>query len=246
VTSTETARPTSSASGSVGRWKVALSDGNGFAGPPAEWAYGQGAGTAKQWVADLNGNGKADTITFDSTTGDWYASLSTGTGFGPSQQLWADGFGYGSNHQAVGDFTGDGKADLGAYWTSNGTWYVTPSGTTPPFSATQWSYQHGLSSNERLVGDVNGGGKADECFFFSSNGHWDCGMSSGSGFYAPTAWAHGHGVGTDERFLADVNNDGKADIITFDVDNGDWWVSTSSGSGFWSPQQWITGYGKNS
>lgn len=226
-----------------GVWRVMYSNGAGFQGPPVLWATNQGIGTAKQWLADVNGDGKADTVTFDAGSGDWYASLSTGSGFGPLQKLWSHANGVGSTDQFVADFTGDGKADLGVYFAVNGSWYVTPSAVTPPFTYAQWSQGHGLTSNQRLVGDINGGGKADEAFFFNS-GHWDNGLSSGGGFFAPVPWANGEGVGTTERFLADVNGDGMADLVTFDAGQGDWNVDLSSGSGFWPPTLWIHGHGK--
>jgi len=39
-------------------------------------------------------------------------------------QGWVGGDGIGSTEQAVADFNGDGKADIGVYNVSNGNWYV--------------------------------------------------------------------------------------------------------------------------
>lgn len=231
-----------------GHWKVMLSNGTAFTGPPADWADGQGTGTSKQWVMDVDGDAqhKADMITFDSATGDWYVSTSTGTGFGPTQQQWADGHGYTSDDQVIADFSGDGKADAAVYFANTGTWYVANSLGTTFGGAPSWSNSHGMNSSRRHVGDVNGDNKADAAYFFAANGHWDIGTSSGSGFWPPTAWADGHGKDTTEQFLAKVNGDSMADMVTFDRNTGDWWVSASSGSGFWPPVQWITGHGKDS
>lgn len=233
----------------TGDWWVSLSTGTGFGPYPQQWAAGQGQGTTRQWVARVNSDARDDTVTFDAATGDWYVSLSTGTGFGPYQQLWAHGHGVGSNDQAVADFSGDGRADLGVYFSSNGSWYVATTGDVPPFGYSQWSYGHGMNSNFRYVGNVNGTAGADVCYFFTSGGIWDCGMaaSNGQGFFAPTRWAIDQGAESTDRFLADVTGDGRADEITFTRSDGSWKVDTSSGTGFYGPPQtWITGHGTNS
>jgi hypothetical protein len=229
----------------TGRWRVSLSSGSGF-WPEQEWAYGQGANTHNQFLGDVNGDGKADAVTFDAANGDWYVSLSTGTGFGPNQQFWAHGHGVGSNNQVVTDFNGDGKADIGFYFTQNGAWYVGTSSGTGFWTPTQWSANHGMGSDKRVVGDVTGDGKPDAGYFFLSSGHWDVGTSTGTGFYAPSPWADNQGNTTTSQFFADVNGDGKADFISYDNGSGDWRVSISSGLGFWPPNLWLSGMGKNS
>ena len=228
-----------------GVWKVVPSNGSGFLGNPTPFASGHGVNTTKQWISDVNGDGKADVVTFDGGSGDWYASLSSGSGFW-SPVRWSLGHGVGSSDQVVADFTGDSKADLGIYVASNGNWYVAVSGTTPPFGYGPWAAGHGIGSNKRLAGDVNGDGRADEAFFTASNGAWHNGLSTGTGFSATSPWAIGHGVNTTEQFLSDVNGDSKADMITFDAGSGDWYASLSSGSGFWSPNRWVQGHGAGS
>jgi hypothetical protein len=228
----------------TGRWRVSLSSGSGF-WAETDWAIGQGANTNNQFLGDVNGDGKADAVTFDASNGDWYISSSTGTGFGPNQQFWAHGHGVGSSNQAVADFNGDRRADIGFYFAANGAWHVGLS-TGTGFAVTQWSAGHGIGSDKRVLGDVNGDKKADTGYFFLSLGHWDIGMSSGSGIFSPIAWAANQGNNTTDQFFADANGDGMSDFVSYDNGTGDWRVSLSSGTGFWSPSLWLSGMGMGS
>ncbi len=224
------------------------------------WAEGQGVSSSNQFLADVNGDGKADLVLFWGSSGTWYVSLSSGNGFG-SPQLWSNGNGAGSNDQFVADFTGDAKADAAVYFASNGNWYIGPStgslfvGPTNAYPFAQWSVGHActgsctslITTSQRLVGKVGSDAKADATYFRASDGYWWVGQSSGGGFYTPTPWASGHGVGTSERFLGDVAGDGKDDMILFDVNQGDWNVSTSDGNGFAAtPGPWVHGHGAGS
>src|SRR5579871_4010387 len=75
------------------------------------WSYGQSVGATSYFLADVNGDGKADLVAFYAATGDWYVSLSSGTGFWPPTH-WASGQGVGTSKQFLADVDGDGRADL--------------------------------------------------------------------------------------------------------------------------------------
>ena len=60
----------------------------------------------------MNGDGKDDIVTFTrGSLADVYVALSTGTSFAASVK-WHDFFAVGGEFPAVGDFDGDGKADI--------------------------------------------------------------------------------------------------------------------------------------
>jgi len=67
------------------------------------------AGTPKPFLADVNGDGKADAVLFY-PNGTWHVALSNGSSFQEYEQ-WNIGHGAGSANQFVADVNGDGKAD---------------------------------------------------------------------------------------------------------------------------------------
>jgi surface antigen len=236
----------------TGDWVVGLSSGSGF-WPPTLWAANEGtasSGTTNEFVADVNGDGRADVVTFDEASGNWFVDESSGSGFWGPPSPWIGGDGVGSTTQVVADFNGDGKADAGVYFASNGNWYVGLSTGTYFGYPGQWSAGHGMNSNLQLAGDVNGDGRADIGYFYN-NGTWEVGTSSGSGFWQPTYWAYNEGNGGTTQFLADVTGDHEDAVVTYwaavsGQPAGMWTVDTSSGSGFYGPpNQWLTGFGNN-
>lgn len=89
------------------------------------WAQGHGVGTSKQFLADVTGDGKADSVVSIAGTGEWWVAPSTGSNFAGYSQ-WISGHGVGSTWQMFGDVNGDGKADAVTYHTSpdcRGCWY---------------------------------------------------------------------------------------------------------------------------
>ncbi|MBE8525890.1 VCBS repeat-containing protein [Amycolatopsis sp. H6(2020)] len=101
--------------GATGDVYVALSDGTKFVGSGVKWHDYFSVGGEVPAVGDFNGDGKDDIATFvRGTEGDVYVALSGGTKFGAGV-LWHDYFGIGSEVPAVGDFNGDGKADIATF-----------------------------------------------------------------------------------------------------------------------------------
>jgi hypothetical protein len=225
---------------SNGVW-VSLSAGSGFTAPQMWLQHGQSSPNQIQY-ADVNGDGKADALYFDTfrSNGVW-VSLSHGNGF-TAPQMWLQHGESSPNQIQYADVNGDGKADALYFDTlrSGGVWVSLSTGTV--FTTPQMWLQYGESMpNQIQYADVNGDGKADALYFdtLRSGGVW-VSLSTGSGFTVPDAWLqHGESMPNQIQY-ADVNGDGKADALYFDtLRSGGVWVSLSSGSGFTAPQMWL-------
>jgi hypothetical protein len=224
---------------SRGVW-VSLSEGVGF--KPAEmWVqYGESTPNQVQY-ADINGDGKADALYFDSGKSNCIrVSFSTGTGF-TSPQSWICHGASTPDQIQYADVNGDGKADALYFDTlrSRGVWVSLSTGTA--FEPVQNWLQHGESTpNQIQYADVNGDGKADALYFdtLRSRGVW-VSLSTGTGFTSGQKWLE-HGESTPEQiYYSDLNGDGKADAIYYDVlRSGGVWVSLSNGHSFATAFLW--------
>ncbi|MET7747544.1 DUF2961 domain-containing protein, partial [Micromonospora sp. NPDC005367] len=141
---------------------VGLSTGSGFAAS-VKWHDFFAVGAEVPAVGDVNGDGRADIITFTRGTGaDVYVALSTGSGFGPGVK-WHDNFALGDELPAVGDVDGDGRDDIVTF-TRGGTADVFVSlsdGTRFVEDGWKWHDSFALGDELPAVGDVDGDGRDD-------------------------------------------------------------------------------------
>ncbi|WP_353129861.1 gliding motility-associated C-terminal domain-containing protein [Parapedobacter pyrenivorans] len=107
--------------GLVGAWYVGLSDGKGAIGGFSPWINAFGHTADGHLLADVNGDGRADAVVVEKSTGNWSVALSSGTGF-VTQGVWKSGFGNDATDWFAYDIDGDGKADVAYY--INGNWWV--------------------------------------------------------------------------------------------------------------------------
>jgi hypothetical protein len=183
-------------------------------------------------LADVNGDGKADIIGRNISTGDVQVGISTGTKFSPST-TW---IGWGSAYSMeFADVNGDGKADIVGRNSSTGDVQVgisTGVNFTPSTTWIGWGSAYSLA-----LADVNGDGKADIVGRNSSTGDVQVGISTGVNFTPSTSWTTWSTSYT--MLLADVNGDGRGDLVGR-YSTGDVQAGPSSGSGFAASSSWTT------
>jgi hypothetical protein len=229
---------------------VALSNGSGFQ-PPSDWLLNQGQG-AQIFVGDFNGDGKADLLfSWTDSSGTFHNSvaLSDGSSFRDATD-WLLNQGQGAQI-FVGDFNGDGKADLLFSWMdSSGTFHnsVALSDGSSFHPATDWLLNQGQGA-KISVGDFNGDGKADLLFsWMDSSGtfHNSVALSNGGSFRDATDWLLNQGQGA-QISVGDFNGDGKADLLFAWTDSSGTFhnsVALSTGGSFQPAADWLLNQGQ--
>ncbi len=155
---------------SEGLWFASISEGDAFSTRNISyqnfWIKGHGIGSSNQLLADVTGDGKADSIVYFGQFGRWYVSPSSGNGFQRFDQ-WIDGHGIGSNSQFLGDVNGDYRADAVVFFDQFGSWYSALSRANSFNSFSQWTDGHGIGSSKQFLADVTGDGKDDAIIVFA-------------------------------------------------------------------------------
>lgn len=245
--------------GNGGVW-VGLSDGSTLvSGKLWVASYGYDAGGWRierhpRFVADVNGDGKADVVGFGNAG--VYVSLSTGTSF-EAPSLWLQSYGYDEGWRVdkhlrfVTDINGDQRADIVAF--GDGGVYVSLSTGTDFTSPELWTPNYGylrgdwrVDKHPRVLADANADGKLD-VIGFGEDGTY-VSLQIGSSFTEPSLWVADYGysagdwrVNSTPRFAADVNGDGRADVVGFG--EAGVYVSVSNGRSFHEPQLWVSHFG---
>ncbi len=207
-----------------------------------QWVQHGASEPAQMQYADVNGDGKADSLYFDtSRTNQVWVGTSGGTAFA-APSPWVS---YSSSTPAqihYADVNGDGRAD--ALYTdiswkrvlvslSTGSSFSTPS---------EWvnftAYGSTLDPAQVQYADVDGDGRTDLIHQGPDNA-FRAAQSNGVGFGAPAVWVqHGGSFTAGQAQYADVNGDGRADLIFQDGNNA-FWPSLSTGTGFTAPALWV-------
>jgi hypothetical protein len=222
---------------SNGTWHVQRSS---VAGPSAYVVYPNviGAPFSSDYPvpADYDGDGIADPAVYRrsgataSAAASWYGRLSS-VGFATKPLGLGAGFGSG-DRPVPGDYDGDGKADIGVYRPSDGTWRIWPNGS---LEVLPW----GIEGDIPEPGDYDGDGKLDIAVHRPSNGFWFIRNSGVAYQWAlPDDIPVPHNIQlnavlrvhafTDSIRASDFDGDGTADLTVFRPSDGTWHTLKSS------------------
>jgi hypothetical protein len=228
----------------TGQWFVGINTGSAFSF--SVWATWSPAVTwADVMVGDFNGainpttNLKMDGIVGRyQQAGIWYVGTSLGTSFNTTawafwspSVTWVD--------SKVGDFNGDGKADIVSRYLEGGAWYVGTSNGTG-FNTQLWAqWSNAVTWVDTQVGDFNGDGKSDIVSRYKEAGVWYVGVSTGNSFNTQfwaqwsnaVTWADVR-VGDFNGAINPVTGLRIDDIIGRYAEAGVWYVGQSTGTSF--------------
>lgn len=186
---------------------------------------------------------KRGLIMFNQSNTSYGVATSTGSAFGAAGSgTWLTGWGNAPD-TLVGDFTGNGKADLLVPNSSNGTWAVALSTGTALGAPGTGTWLTGWTTTPEwaAVGDFTGDGKDD--LVVCNNNQYDVAVSSGTQLNAAGSgdWLNGWGC-NPHAIVGDFTGNGKDDIAVPNPATGTWDVAVSNGSSFVGSGAWLSGW----
>jgi subtilisin family serine protease len=190
-----------------------------------------GAVTDMPLLGDVDGDGKADLIVWRPSSGTWFW-LTSSSNYDYAQsgvKQWGNASQ--GDQPLLGDFDGDGRADLTVWRASTGTWFYLTSSTSYDYGAPgfrQWGNQ--AQGDHPFIGDMDGDGRADLVVWRASTGTWFWLLSSRGYDYAASGARQWGSEGQDDvPLLGDLDGDGRSDLVVWRPAQGMWlWLSSSA------------------
>lgn len=137
-----------------------------------KWRSDFCSGDEIPFVADFDGDGTDDIITFKRSEGNVYVALSEPEKFCFGESLlWHNNFCLGNEIPAIGDFNGDGKMDIVTFNRDTGQVFVALS-TIFGFYGDGWLWTSDFchSGDTPFIGDFNGDGRDDIAYLSVDDG----------------------------------------------------------------------------
>jgi hypothetical protein len=211
---------------SDGYWYIDLSGNHKFDGCGVDGCYNFGMNGDLPVAGDWNYDGVAEIGVFRPSTGKWYLDLNGNRqwdGCGVDACLT---FGMDGDLPVVGDWNGDGIAQIGVFRPSTGKWYLDLNGNR------QWDrctvdgcITFGMDGDLPVVGDWNGDGIAQIGVFRPSTGKWYLDLNGNDQWNGCSVDACLiFGMDGDLPVAGDWNKDGVAEIGVFRPSTGNWYL----------------------
>ena len=184
-------------------------------------------------IGDLTGDGKPDLIATKTADGTLWLYPGGTNALGTRIQIGTSGWNGMTELTGIGDLTGDGKPDLIATKTADGTLWLYPGGTKALGTRIQigtsgWNGMNKLTG----VGDITGDGKPDLIAVRASDGTlWvypGADKAVGTRTQLGTSW---NGI-RSLTYTGDVTGDGVSDLIGVQSNNGVMYVYGGRATGF--------------
>jgi hypothetical protein len=179
---------------------------------------------------DIDGDGRADLVTWTPASGTWSWLTSSSDYTSEHSVQWGNA-GLGDS-PFLGDLDGDGRGDLVIWRASTGTWYWLSSSTGYSYdsaSAVQWGNR--ALGDQPMLADMDGDAAADLVVWRASTGTWYWLTSSSSYDYSGAAGVQwGNASYGDQPLLGDLDGDGRGDLVVWRATSGTWFWLTSSTS----------------
>jgi hypothetical protein len=213
---------------STGTWFWLLSSTGYDANQPGQKQWGNINLGDWPLVADMDGDRRSDLVIWRSTTGTWFW-LTSSTNYSYASagvKQWGDG--QWGDIPLLGDFDGDGKADLTVWRSYNGSFYWLTSST-----AYNWAYanlrQWGNSTlqDQPMLADLDGDGKVELVVWRPGTGTWFW-LTSASLYGTADQVQWGSQYYGDIPLLMDFDGDGRSDIAVWRASSATWYWLPSS------------------
>jgi hypothetical protein len=214
---------------------VLLGSGSGAFTATPQSPFGTGMRPDAVAIADFNGDGNADLVVANWADNNVSVLLGNGNGGFTVAPGSPYSIGDGPVSLAVGDFNGDGNADLALADATGNTVQILLGNGSGSFKPALIRFTANKPSSV-VVGDFNGNGKADVAYTNSGSNNIAVLLGDGTGGFAPAPGSP-FAVGAQPSSVAvgDFNADGKPDLAVTNQGESDVTVLLGDGTGRFTP-----------